>query len=55
MAERIGSIEQFLEDVVCGVQRKGWMPKEGSEVDGATDQREEARDERLCWLGRYGE
>ena len=33
MAERIGSIEQFLEDVVCGVQRKGWMPEEGSEVD----------------------
>ena len=33
MAERIGSIEQFLEDVVCGVQRKGWMPKEGIEVD----------------------
>lgn len=33
MAERIGSIEQFLEDVVCGVQPKGWMPEEGSEVD----------------------
>ena len=33
MAKRIGSIEQFLEDVVCGVQRKSWMPEEGSEVE----------------------
>lgn len=33
MAKRIGSIEQFLEDVVCGVQREDWMPEEGSEVE----------------------
>lgn len=33
MAKRIGSIEQFLEDVVCGVQRKSWMPEEGSPVE----------------------
>lgn len=33
MAKRIGSIEQFLENVVCGVQRKSWMPEEGSPVE----------------------
>lgn len=34
MAKRIGSIEQFIAGVVCGVQRKSWMPEEGSEVEG---------------------
>lgn len=33
MAKRIGSIEQFLEDVVYGVPRTKWMPEEGSEVE----------------------
>ena len=33
MAKRIGSIEQFLEDVVCGVARNKWMPEEGSPVE----------------------
>lgn len=33
MAKRISSIEQFLEDIVCGVQRRNWMPEEGSPVE----------------------
>ena len=33
MAKRIGSIEQFLENVVCGVARNEWSPDEGSPVE----------------------
>lgn len=33
MAKRIGSIEQFLENVVCGVARHSWSPDEGSPVE----------------------
>lgn len=33
MAKRIGSIEQFLEDVVHGAPRSTWMSDEGSEVE----------------------
>lgn len=33
MAKRIGSIESFLEDVVCGVARNSWSPDEGSSVE----------------------
>ena len=33
MAKRIGSIESFMEDVVCGVARNSWSPDEGSSVE----------------------
>ena len=33
MAKRIGSIEQFLENVVCGVARNWGSPDEGSPVE----------------------
>lgn len=33
MAKHIGSIESFLEDVVCGVARNSWSPDEGSSVE----------------------
>ena len=35
MAKRVGSIEQFLENVVCGVARNKWSPNEdeGSPVE----------------------
>ena len=37
MAKRIGSIETFLEDVVCGVPRDRWSPDEGSPVEDTSD------------------
>lgn len=33
MAKRIGSIEQFLENVVWGVASHSWSPDEGSPVE----------------------
>ena len=33
MVKRVMSFDEFCDKVVCGVQRKSWMPEEGSPLE----------------------